>query len=364
MILIELSGASAGPNADGLDINGGASTIKGLAINRFSGNGIQLNSGSGNTVSGNFIGVNPSGAVAQSNGLDGILVAGGSSNNTIGGPTAAARNVISGNAHRRASRGPRGGAVHRQRRARQLHRRQRRRRRVGRARPSGAHAGSAAGNFGAGIELDGAKNNTIGGSTVGAGNVVGFNLYGIELDNGAQGNVVAGNFVGLGADRASAAGNVLQGIVLTSTGASGGQAGEPGVQNNTIGGTSAGAGNSVAFNGAAGVAVFNNPISLSAQLNVGNAILGNAIFRNGLSNPTFEPGIDLTTQFAFPADDGVTANTAGGPHVGPNSFQNFPVLTSATPGGGNIAIAGTLNSSPNTSSASSSSSTRRPAAGR
>src|SRR6185437_11480073 len=169
------------------------------------------------------------------------------------------------------------------------------------------------------------------------------------LDNGAQNNVVAGNAVGLGADGASAAGNVLQGIVLTSKGASGGQAGEPGVQNNTIGGTSIGAGNSVAFNGAAGIAVFNNPISLSAQLNVGNAILGNALFRNGLSNPTFEPGIDLTTQFAFPADDGVTANTAGGPHVGPNSFQNFPVLTSATPGGGNIAIAGTLNSSPNTS---------------
>jgi hypothetical protein len=217
------------------------------------------------------------------------------------------------------------------------------------ARPSGANAGTAAGNFGAGIELDGAKNTTVGGGTAGAGNVVGFNLYGIELDNGAQNNIVAGNAVGLGADGASAAGNVLQGIVLTSKGASGGQAGEPGVQNNTIGGTSIGAGNHVAFNGAAGIAVFNNPISLSAQLNVGNAILGNALFRNGLSNPTFEPGIDLTTQFAFPADDDVTANTAGGPHVGPNSFQNFPVLTSATPGGGNIAIAGTLNSSPNTS---------------
>jgi titin len=43
-------------------------------------------------------------------------------------------------------------------------------------------------------------------------------------------------------------------------------------------------------------------------------ILYNSIFSNtGL-------GIDL-------GDDGVTQNTPGGPHTGPNEFQNFPVLS-------------------------------------
>jgi CSLREA domain-containing protein len=44
-ILIELNGANAGPNADGLKIQA-FSTIEGLAINRFSLNGIELTGGS------------------------------------------------------------------------------------------------------------------------------------------------------------------------------------------------------------------------------------------------------------------------------------------------------------------------------
>src|SRR3569623_2953041 len=56
VILIELSGASAGPRADGLSLGGGASTVQGLAINRYTGNGIKI-SGNNNTIAGNFIGV-------------------------------------------------------------------------------------------------------------------------------------------------------------------------------------------------------------------------------------------------------------------------------------------------------------------
>src|SRR5216683_266940 len=46
-ILIELNGANAGPNADGLQltVSSAGSTIEGLAINRFSLNGIELQGG-------------------------------------------------------------------------------------------------------------------------------------------------------------------------------------------------------------------------------------------------------------------------------------------------------------------------------
>src|SRR5262249_50634836 len=56
-ILIELNGANAGPNADGLLVGatGAGSTIQGLAVNRFSLNGIELQGG-GCTIAGNFVG--------------------------------------------------------------------------------------------------------------------------------------------------------------------------------------------------------------------------------------------------------------------------------------------------------------------
>jgi len=49
-----------------------------------------------NTVKGNFIGTDSSGTVAHSNGT-GVKIASGAFDNTVGGTTAAARNVICGN---------------------------------------------------------------------------------------------------------------------------------------------------------------------------------------------------------------------------------------------------------------------------
>src|SRR5262249_55586334 len=97
---------------------------------------------------------------------------------------------------------------------------------------------------------------------------------------------------------------------------------------NTIGGTASAAGNLIANNKGNGGTV-------SSVTNTHVAMLGNPIFGNG------KLGIDL-------GDDGVRPNTPGGPHIGPNDLQNFPILSSAQNAAGVTMIAGTLNSIPNT----------------
>ena len=52
----------------------------------------------GNVVEGDYIGTDASGAQALGNGNCGVWISGGANHNTIGGTTAAARDVISGNA--------------------------------------------------------------------------------------------------------------------------------------------------------------------------------------------------------------------------------------------------------------------------
>src|SRR5256714_11418960 len=96
VLLIELNGTSVGNSGSGLAFGSNApgSTVRGLVINRFAGNGILIQS-NGNTVAGNFIGTNASGTGALGNSLDGISLQ--TSSNTIGGTTTTARNIISGN---------------------------------------------------------------------------------------------------------------------------------------------------------------------------------------------------------------------------------------------------------------------------
>lgn len=58
---------------------------------------IIIGAGSNNVIEGNIIGTDIAGSAARPNTSDGIFVLGGTTNNTIGGSTAAARNLISGN---------------------------------------------------------------------------------------------------------------------------------------------------------------------------------------------------------------------------------------------------------------------------
>jgi hypothetical protein len=410
--LVVVDGSQAGTGANGLDLQTGGITVKALVICRWSLNGIKVESNDGtasDTITGCYLGTDPTGTSALPNQQNGILIDATNSNNaglsasntaisnnvlsgngndgilitaingiaagttltgnfigtnvggtqalpnsadgialvsasgaTIGGTTAPARNVISGNGNDGV--------------------------RIAGTTANDATFNLVEGNYigvdstgnralgnpaGSGVEVDGGTHNTIGGESAGARNVIGANLTGIDLNDGAQNNMVLGNYVGIGADNATAVGNRMHGIVLHSKGNAGGQTGEPGVQNNLIGGETAGDGNTVAFNGTAGVAVFGNPVSLAGEANTGNAILGNSIFQNGRTSVSTLIGIDLSTLFPFPRDDGVTPNDSQGHGAAndPNNFQNFPVITSVMlPSGGGTTIAGTLtqSSSPNT----------------
>lgn len=95
VLKIVLNGATAGAGVTGLTVTGGGSTIKGLVINGFTQDGIALSENDGNVIAGNFIGTDVTGAQAQGNAGTGIYLDCG--HNTVGGTSAAARNLISAN---------------------------------------------------------------------------------------------------------------------------------------------------------------------------------------------------------------------------------------------------------------------------
>ena len=298
---IELNGN--GLSAAGLTLGTGAglSTIRGLAINRFANVGININAAAGgNVIEGNFIGTDPTGTIARPNGL-GISVT--SANNVIGGATAGARNVISGNTSTGIS--------------------------INTASASGNQvSGNIVGanmtgtaalpNGGGGISFsNAAANNLIGGLTAAHRNLISGNTgVGVQFNSSSSNNTIQGNFIGTDATGAAALPNTSDGVLFTGTTAN----------NNVIGGAPVGAANVIAFNGGRGVSIGGG---------TGNRLVRNSIFSNGLI------GIDL-------GSNGVTANDTGDGDTGANNLQNFPILTSVTPNGSQTSIQGTLNSTAQT----------------
>ena len=163
----------------------------------------------------------------------------------------------------------------------------------------------ALGNSANGIEIDADADNTIGGSTVGAGNVISANGgYGVWLtQEGTNGNVVEGNLIGTDITGTAALGNARSGVQI-----------DLGAASNTIGGSTAAAGNLISNNNGPGVVVGDNANDPA----VGNQITANRIFANS------GQAIDL-------GDDGITDN-ASSPRQGPNNFQNFPIILTTTDG--------------------------------
>ena len=107
----------------------------------------------------------------------------------------------------------------------------------------------------------------------------------------------------------------------------------------TVGGTEAGAGNIVAFNGTL-CDVHHAGVIVSGSDATGNRIEGNSIFSNG--------GLGINLKIVFDGPCGITDNDNCDTDIGPNNLQNYPVLTSATSSVGGTTIQGSLNSAPNT----------------
>ncbi len=161
------------------------------------------------------------------------------------------------------------------------------------------------------------SSNTIGGSTAAAANIITDRVV-----ITGSGNAVQGNFVGTDSSGTVNFGNTtIDGIGLAN-----------GAANNTIGGTTAGEGNVIAFH--------RNGIVLGGNSGSGNRIVGNSIF----SNSTL--GIDLSSAGGTVNPDGVTVDDPDDPDTGANDLQNFPVINTADSGTG--LVSATLDSTAST----------------
>jgi len=274
--LIELNGIQAGPQTVGLKILGGNSRVRGLVINRFSVAAIALTAGGSNRVDGNYIGTNLSGLSPQPAPPNGAIESQGilidsSLNNTIGGTTVAARNIISGN---------RGVGVLIER--------------SGRLTPTGnlvqgnyiglnASGSAAFGNSSNGVVFLTGSNNIIGGTTAGARNIISGNAgpgIGLGGFSATVGNLVQGNFIGTNVAGTAALGTQGSGIIV------GGILQRSSeliiATRNTIGGTTVAARNIISGNMGAGVELINTgTIENNVQGNhIGSDVSGTTIVRN------------------------------------------------------------------------------------
>ena len=300
VLKIRLSGISAGAGVNGLQVNVAGCEIRGLSIVNWSGNGIYLLGQSDTRVQGNFIGLDVDGVTVATNSGKGIRST--AANALIGGLDPGQRNIISGNGtggielFNSAGNTVQGNYI-----------------------GTDASGTVGLGNGGSGIYVTNpnSTNNVIGGTNSAARNFIAASTgSGASGNNGlllknCLNNFIHGNFIGTDVTGTNALGNAGAGILMTNA------------LHTVVGGLSPGAGNVIAFNGAAGLRI---PAGT-------NEVSGNAIFSNGLL------GIDLGTV-------NVTANDAGDADTGANNLQNFPVLTSATNLAGTITIRGTLNSLP------------------
>jgi trimeric autotransporter adhesin len=302
-------GSSAIGNAkDGVLVVNGAynNTVGGTlagAGNLTSGNGaagVDVTASGSNTVLGNYIGTDATGTAPLGN-QKGVGIGGGSPNNLLGGTTTGARNLISGNLNRGVVIGASGSSGN-----------------LVEGNYIGTNATGAA-QLANGLDgilvFNSATSNTIGGTATGAGNVISGNRYdGVFIINpGTSRNLVQGNYIGTDANGSSAIGNA--GGVLVAGSAT----------NNTIGGTVAGAGNTIGFNAGTGGGIndFNVAfkrgvgVQVDAGSTTGDAILSNSIFANSST-----VGIALTN--------------------GGNANEPVPTVSSVTTSSTSTTISGTV----------------------
>jgi hypothetical protein len=318
--------ASPCPCTDGILINdadentiGGATSGARNVISGTFGGAVRIENGATeNTVLGNYIGVDATGAMALPNDGSGVQIT-KAIDNTIGGTAAGARNVISGNLGNAVNiEDPCPGASC-----------------FGWDGPASGNnikgnyiglnaAGTAAlPNDGDGIGIANAFDNVIGGTTAAERNVISANTYvGIRLHgNTSTDNVIQGNYIGLNAAGTTAFGNAFEGLFIQH--ASG----------NTIGGTAAGAGNVIAGHTTSpGIRICGNDVACTDFAETGpadnNIIQGNYI------------GTNAAGTAALANDAGIFLDTAAGTQIGGSAAGAGNLISGNTDAGVDIFGAG------------------------
>ncbi len=352
MIGTDATGTFAVPNQNGIVIDNSVSaligTIGDLDPGLISGNlesGIVIRGAAAveNQVLGNWIGTDITGQQAIPNG-QGVLITDGAAFSDIRG------NIISGNGDPATEVGPgvviAGGATRNSITQNQIGEGKN-----GVSLPNANNGilifgpsntverNTIAGNLRAGIEVAGASGTRIDRNWIeenasfgvwlnqGATSTLVGRIWGNTItQNGAAGvfisgvgtdeNVVANNWIGTNAGGDSALGNGADGVAIADQ-----------ASNNRVGGESAGDSNTIANNGAAGVAISGG---------TGNAVLGNSTYANaGL-------GIDLGSL-------GATGNDVDDPDDGANHLQNSPDLISASLDAGDLFVSFSVDSAPQNS---------------
>ncbi len=258
---IELDGS----NANGLTITGDNSDIIALVINRFGRAGIELKSGAtGNRILGNHIGTDAAGDADLGN-LYGVIV-NQSNGNFIGLHNNPSRNVISGN--------DTGIWIDRSDNTEV----------VGNYVGPGAagvdvptRQASDSLNSRKGILITGGSSNIIGGVRPFSRNVIAGSNTNVELESGATGNLIQGNYIGTNAAGTAAPGGTtatenLIGVRVRGAGSSG----------NVIGGTVTEARNVISANDTAGISLTESSTSTRIEGNyIGTTADGAAALANG-----------------------------------------------------------------------------------
>ena len=320
--IIEVYGANR--QMAGLTITAGNTTVRRLVINGFNGNGISIVGNGGNVIERSYIGTDIAGTAAVENRGSGILVS-QSSNNII------QYNLLSGN----GSQGNTGGL--------ELD-----------VASNTLVVGNLIGtditglvrlrNDGRGIAVKNSSNNTFRGNVISGNWGSGFRIY-----SGSTGNLVEGNYVGVGIDKTLRGIGNWAGVQIRSDNNT--------VRNNLIAASEDSG--VLIWDGASGNLVQNNTIAYNHQHGVavlaggtGNRVTMNSIYSNGLLGIELSEVYGLDPNSLTPADspltDGVDANDFGDSDNGTNLLQNYPVLNSATFANGMTQIDFSINTTADT----------------
>jgi Right handed beta helix region len=361
------AGTGSVPNAlDGVVVNGGAiannigSTATGTGnVTQTGGNVISGNSEWGvyisdsgtnrNTVQNDYIGTNVNGNGAVPNGFNGLDVVNSAASNTIGGTTAAARNVISGNLFE--------GVL------------------VGLSATENLVEGNFIGtNLNGNVALPngqdgvyvglGAVNNTIGSpSAKSSQNFAAYNVIsgnatnGIKVtDSGTSGTTIAGNFIGTDSTGKFAVPNQNDGVFVAS-GTSGTSIGSGSSSYANLNVISGNTNNGLELDATVSFVAFTYiGADVTGQKPLGNG--GNGVLINGASGNSFQLDVIqdntgygiLTINGAsnnYIHYDSIYNNALGGiSEQGNPSLQPAPVLNSATSINGTTTISGSIVASP------------------